>query len=199
VSAPKRKRSVDALAVPSLATKRRRVLEDPIARQPPSMFGTNNTIYQLDRNLFVTHRPPRLDAIPLDLLHPVFGEFVQNYQNNLPNTADVQLVESLQGTFPKYWDKELDQCEEFRSILAEHYKEIELSPGSVGGTTRTTDGHVSIKGLLIVVFEGKRVGGDAEVQGSMFPLTAFRARLEKLGLLGSRFPFPSIIITLIGT
>jgi len=173
-------------------------LEDPIGRQPPSAFGNNNLHHQLDQSLFITHRPPRADAVPLDLLHPVFGEFVHPAKNNLPDGSDYRLVGSLQEAISKHWDKEFDWCEEFRSILAKHYNEIVLLPGSVGATTRTTDGHININGLLIVVLEGEKVGGDAEIQGSMYPLTAFRARLEKLGLLGSPFLFPCIIITLVG-
>ena len=170
--------------MPDLAIKRRCVLKDPIGRKPPSAFGNSS--------LFVTHRPPRADVVPLDLVHSVFGEFLDDAQNGSPEEPDYQLVESLRSTMAGYWNKELEQCQLFRSILAEHYEEISLSAG-------TTNGHIDVNGFLITALEGKRVGGEAEVHGSMHFLEALRAKLDKSGLTENPFPFPCIIITLVGT
>ena len=130
---------------------------------------------KLDSRLFVTHRPPHADVVPLDLVHSVFGEFLDDTHNVDVDDSDHQLVDSLQRTMASYWSNELEQFHTFRSILTDHYKEILLSATQVGATKRTTDGHIEVDGFLITVLEGKRVGGEAELQGSMYsthpPLT----------------------------
>ena len=69
-----------------------------------------------------------------------------------------------------------------RSILTEYYKEITLSAAQAGATTHTTDGHIEVDVFFITGLEGKRVGGEAEVQGSMCSLEALRSKLDEPGL-----------------
>ena len=161
------------------------------------MFG--NSTPQLDSSRFVTHRPPRADVIPLDLVHSVFGEFPDDAQKVEVDDSDHQLVDRLRKTMASYWSDELEQCQTFRDILSDHYEEITLSAAHVGATKRTTDGHIEVKGFLITVLEGNRVGGDAELQGSMYSLEALRPKLRDLAYANNPFPFPCIIIQLVGT
>ena len=42
------------------------------------------------------------------------------------------------------------------------------------------------------------MGGEAELQGSMYSLEALRPKLEVPGLFDNPFPFPCIITTLVG-
>ena len=88
---PNLKRSASTSLVPDLAAKRRCIAKDPIAAQPPSVFG--NTTQQLDSSLFVTHRPPRADVIPLELVHSVFGEFVDDAQKVEVDSTCPQFME----------------------------------------------------------------------------------------------------------
>ena len=195
----KRQRSSSASVVPDLATKRRCVIKEYLKHAPPSAFENNNKYSQLDRSLYVTHRPPRADVIPLDLIHSVFGEFLDDAQNGCVDESDHQLVNSLRRTMAGYWNKELEQCQKFRSILATHYKEISLSTAQVGTTTCTTNGHIDVDGFLITVLEGNRVGGEADIQGSMYSREALKSKLKEPGIINNPFPFPCIIITLAGT
>ena len=141
--------------------------------------------------------PPRFDVIPLALLHPAFAEF--DKAEIMPDDLDVQLVRGLQTGMTRNWNTELNQCEEFRRILANYYTEIVLSPAQVGGIARFSDGHVDQNGLLLTVLQGKLDNGGAQVQGSMYSLTALREKLEAFNLLNRPFPFPCIIIILTGT
>ena len=184
-----------------LAAKRRRVFEDPIGRLPPSAFGDEDRHLDLDLDpgLFVTNIPPRSDAIPFSILHPVFAEFEDNAQIIEPDDADCFLVRELQTAMTREWDTELEKCEEFRGILARHYTEIVLWPAQVGGTGHVSGGHFGHNGLLVTVLEGRLNNGRAQFQGSMYILTALREKVEKLDLLNRPFHFPCIIITLDGT
>ena len=194
-----RKRPASVSVVSDLATKRRCAIKALLGCEPPPAFDNNNTYSQLNSSLYVTHRPPRADVIPLELVHSVFGEFLDDAQNGCVDESDYQLVYSLRTTMAGYWNKELAQCQRFRSILAEHYKEISLSTAQVGATTVTTKGHIEVDGFLITILEGSRVGGVAEVKGSMYSREALRSKLKEPGVIENPFPFPCIIITLVGT
>jgi len=161
------------------------------------VFGSGSRHYELDPNLFATNMPTRFELIPLGLIHPAFALF--DDAEIMPDDQDVRLVKELQTRMPQNWNTELRQCEEFRRIIAEYYKDIVLSPAHVGGTSRISDGHIDQNGLLLTVLEGKLEHGEAQVQGSMYPLTALREKLERLNLLNHPFPFPCIIIILTGT
>jgi len=141
--------------------------------------------------------PPRFDLIPFTLLHPAFAKF--DDAEIMPDDQDVHLVRELQTKMTRNWNTELNKCDEFRTILAMHYKDIVLLPAHVGGTAHISDGHFDQNGLLLTVLQGGPENGEAQVQGSMYALTALREKLEKLNLLNHPFPFPCIIIILTGT
>jgi hypothetical protein len=73
--AHKRKLS-NASAALNLATKRRRVLEDIIWHLPPPTSGNGNADYDLNQGNFVTHLRPHVDVVPLEILYPVFDNFL---------------------------------------------------------------------------------------------------------------------------
>ena len=180
--------------------KRRLVVEDSTARDPcPSELAQPQHFRKLDQSKFALHRPPKPTELPLPLLHPIFAEFVANIrdQNHEPTPEDHALVIELRKVMSEPWENEMEQSHRFRMILEKHYN-IRLTPGTVAGMRRASDGHAAIGGYMYVVFEmkGWNGNGDPEVQASLYTPKALRPAIrnekDPLDLL------PCIIVYCVG-
>ena len=169
-------------------------MDDPATlRDPPTLAQDVGT---LDRSRYAFPYPPTLDIVPLALLHPIFAEFVSNFELHNPTREDNELVSELRGAMSLEWSSEAMRCHEFRNIVAKHY-EIQLHPAGIGGTARITDGRAMVGRAVVVVCEGKEWSGKRYpgVQGCLYWLESIRKTVrdgDPLDLL------PCIIISLIG-
>ena len=179
-------------------TKRKHILEDSNAATAPS--GYSKKAHTFDESLFIFHRPPRIDTIPLTLIDPIFAEFTDNVQSCTPTAEDFALVEDLTREMPRHWESERDQCCKFRQILKEHYSEVMLEPAEIGPTRYISDGHYQINGPLLVVCEGNTWdgNGDPAVQAAGYVLAGLRQKLLPTDWVEIQDPFPCVIIYIVG-
>jgi hypothetical protein len=172
----KRKRSKSDVEDPSqpppklqqltVADQRRRVIEDPLSHCSPSLFAQDQ-YRRLDQNRFAFNRPPLLETVPLAILDPIFGSFMEETDTLKPTAADNALVLALQKVMSTVYEDERTYCAEFREIIAKHYPEVQLMAAEIGSTKYTSDGHLGVGPFLAALGEGKGWNnrGDPEVQG----------------------------------
>ena len=161
--------------------KRRLVVEDSTARvHCPSELAQPQCFRKLDQSKFALHRPLKPTELPLALLHPIFVEFVANVKHHKPNPKDHALVLELRKIMSEPWENEMEQSDQFRMILENHYG-IHLSSGTVAATRHMSYGHGAVGGHMYVVFEMKcwNGNGDPEVQASLYTLEALRPPIRK--------------------
>ncbi|CAG8606856.1 1131_t:CDS:2, partial [Paraglomus occultum] len=86
----------------------------------PSELGKTYT--QSDENpTFLNHRPPSAEGIPTELLHPVFGQFLDDCASAQPTMDDVQFAVSFSTSMLRYYNSEGDRADRLRNLFADHY------------------------------------------------------------------------------
>ena len=132
------------------------------ADKPPSTAGISKEFEKLQTGsagpVFAFCRPPSATAmIPITLLRPVFGRFVDDPQNHTPTLDDLVVVE------PKFYADGYARAAKFREILMEHGI-IMLAASEIEGSRGKTDGDLRWKGLCYLIIEAKNElgGGGAE-------------------------------------
>jgi hypothetical protein len=116
-----------------------------------------------DKVFFGCNRPPeREPAVPLALLHPVFGRFVDNTKTIAPKSEDYAIVQKLREEMCKFFVNEDTRRQALIDILRDYG--LEIYPGPVGGSGKATDGHILIKKhpKLILEVKNEIVSGGAE-------------------------------------
>jgi hypothetical protein len=97
--------------------------------------------------------PERQNDIPLTSLDSVFGEFVENCKAAQLTKDDYALANDIRSEMCQFCDNESQRrkklCDIFRSF------DIPLQPGPIGGTGRSTDGHIQTGDSLNLVVEIK--------------------------------------------
>jgi hypothetical protein len=161
-----------------IATKRFCVAMEPLLC--PSTTAVPAVYRALNPSKFDFHRPPKPEAIPLALLHPIFSRFAENAESHQPTAEDIALIQNLRSTLSQTEEKEAKTAEAIRSAFNRYYK-IRLYAATVGATARQTDGHIMNDSYMPVVLEVKRFSGqgDPAVQGALYILEAIRPILEQ--------------------
>lgn len=75
---------------------------------------------------------PSSKPIPLALVHPIFGAFVEKVDSYQPTSLDDTLVNELRESMPKEYKQEAELCQAFATTLLKHYNEIQLEATTVG-------------------------------------------------------------------
>ena len=171
------------------------------ANKPPSTAGIPKEFEKLQTEsagpVFAFYCPPSAAAtIPITLLHPVFGQFVDDRQHHTPMMDDNELVLSLSRAMSKFYVDEYARAAKFREILMEHG--IMLAASEIEGSRCKTDGDLGWKGLCYIILEAKNElgGGGAEplFEAMLYYLKSMRKRSEE----DARARLPSLIIYLSG-
>ncbi|CAG8581202.1 425_t:CDS:1, partial [Paraglomus occultum] len=58
--------------------------------------------------MFLNHRPLSSSGIPTELLHPIFGEFLDLCQNAEPTVEDYHFVNVLSEVMSEHCEKEIE-------------------------------------------------------------------------------------------
>ena len=74
----------------------------------PSEAATSKRFKQMQMKepMILCHRPPGATGIPVTLIHPVFGEFVDNCSSIIRTYADYDLVNSLSQEMADLYEEE---------------------------------------------------------------------------------------------
>jgi len=136
--------------------------------------------------------------IPPTLLHPVFGQFVDDCETYKPTTEDHQLVVELATVMSDFGPGEQErQLEaEIFHVFAKHG--IEFNSTRIVGTDIMTDGDISHRSVRYAIAVFKRdigsSGGDLYLQGGLYHLESSRNVAGEL----SNSVLPCIMIHIFG-
>src|SRR5882762_1328797 len=100
--------------------------------------------------------------IPITLLHPLFGQCIDDHQQHTPTVDDNELFWSLSRAMSKFNIDEYFRAAKFREILMEH--SIMLTVSEMEGSRCKMDGDLWWKSLCYIILEAKNQlgGGGAE-------------------------------------
>ena len=134
-------------------------------------------------------------TLSLSLLHPVFGQFMDDFRNATPSSDDQTLAVDLVNAMTDIYKKELDRQ---KAIT----KAFETSGYHMTGTridNYTTDADISFKGFRYLIAELKNEvgssGAEPYMQGSLYYLESTRTEAAK----HSSSPLPCLLMVVFGT
>jgi hypothetical protein len=99
------------------------------------------------------NRPSSLISIPVVLLHPIFGQFVDNCRDHVATPEDHKLVHKLSGQMSNYFDSEAKRRDAFVQIMSEDLGLHLIQSGVSGGYS--TNGHAVTHNHVYVITEAK--------------------------------------------
>ncbi|CAG8755582.1 12199_t:CDS:2, partial [Acaulospora colombiana] len=186
------KRKASAEANDDIPTKRACVLEDSLARSAPSDFSKQEKYKRLDPNKFAFNRPPVPQSIPLAILHSIFGQFVEETESYEPTMEDYALVRGLRMAMSTVngYSTEPQYCEEFRTVLHQHYPDVQLRASAIGSTKFISDGHLQVGKYMSSVCEAKLWDGkgDPEIQACGYMIASLRHMVNRSEDYPDKFP-----------
>jgi hypothetical protein len=159
----------------TVAAKRLRVIDDPISNCTPSLLA--QTLYtRLHQSKFALNRPPLPETLPLAILDPIFGSFMEETDTHIPTAADNALVLELRKVMSTVCDDERTFCYEFRSIVMKHYPDVQFMAARIGSSNYTSRGHLSVGKFIPAVGQGRLWNGhgDPEVQASGYYIASLQ-------------------------
>ncbi|KAG1731694.1 hypothetical protein EDB19DRAFT_2007418 [Suillus lakei] len=131
-------------------------------------------------------RPPSAaHTIPTTLLHPIFGEFMDDCQNHTPTPDDHKLVMALSAAMSGFFKDE----DERTGVI----------PGtSINYTAYNTDGDMQYKGFRYAIAEVENEIGSTKAEPHMQVLSYYIHSTTPFVKAKPAFRFPCIAITLFG-
>ena len=154
-----------------------------IPRRPPSQQAQPSNFKALQASkpgCYACCRPPsREPLLPLTLIHPVFGEFVDDIETITPMRSDYAMAFELrQATtiFTSESERRFAVYTIFRTYG------IDIHPGPVGSSENKTDGHVSSATKLGFILEIKTEIGSKGAEPSLQALAYYRVFCDEYNL-----------------
>jgi hypothetical protein len=116
-----------------------------------------------ERHTIRWNRPPSAaSSIPSTLLHPIFGEFIDDCENYEPTAADNKLVWILSAAMSGFFKDESTRASTFREILQD--SRFEAFVTKIEGTKFKTDGDIQSLGFRRAIIEIKNEIGSGRAQ-----------------------------------
>lgn len=145
--------------------QRREIVLRERKKNSPSLQARPSTFLQTqeDDSYFACNRPPhREHHVPLILLHPVFGEFIDNCKNMTPTARDHKYAKEIKESMCEIYTREGSRRSRATQILNDYG--IHFQDGTIGSTEYRTDGHTLSKNhpRLIVEVKNELSSGAAE-------------------------------------
>ncbi|KAJ3498893.1 hypothetical protein NLJ89_g10162 [Agrocybe chaxingu] len=134
------------------------------------------------------------DAIPIELLHPVFGQFMDDCKHHTPTTEDNILVEAFVKVMQKFFEKEKDRQKEI--LMAFNEASVFMKGSKIDDYS--TDGDLSVGLLRYLIAEIKNeigsTGVEPYLQGILYYLESTRDQAVRC----CTSILPCIVIALFG-
>ena len=143
------------------------------------------------------NRPPfAFHPIPVTLLHPIFGQFVDDTERIEPTAKDNKLVRDLAYVMSSFHKNETKRGEKICDALTE--SGIQLVQTSIEGISYMTDGDMQHAGYRYIIAEMKNEigssGAEPYVQASMHYLESTR----KQALAHPESVLPTLLVLFFG-
>jgi hypothetical protein len=166
----------------------------PSSQGAPSAFAE---LQRDERHTIRWNRPPSAaSSIPSTLLHPIFGEFIDDCENYEPTAADNKLVWTLSAAMSGFFEDESARASKFREILQD--SRFEAFATKIEGTKFKTDGDIQSLGFRRAIIEIKNEigsgGAQPHAQGISYYIHSTKSSVAEM----PGFRFPCILITLFG-
>jgi len=129
-----------------------------LPNKPPSQLGEPEEFFKLQGNSTVFHFERPLSAshdIPPTLLHPSFGDFLDDCERHSPTREDNMLAYDLRSGMSSYFKHEYERVDMFVKILKKHNILTQGSQIRSHGTTYKTDLDMQTNNFRFVIVEYK--------------------------------------------
>ena len=119
-------------------------------------------------------------AVPLTLLHPIFGRFVDDCGKIMPRREDYAIAHQLKEKMSEFYSTKGERRQEICEALQEYG--IPIYPGPIGTSEHKTDGHVCSCNRPILILEVKNDIGWKGAEPSLQLILCFRIFCDQHGL-----------------
>ncbi len=181
--------SVEADNVPPLPNLPLRTIRENIfknRRRTPSLEAQTPNFEKVQNDdviYYGCNRPPtREPKVPLTLLHPVFGKFVDDCKEITPIAKDYACARELKMRMCSFYPNEGERRSDFIDIFNSYG--IDIQPGHFGKSESRTDGHLLIKNHPKLVTELKNEIGWKGAEPSLEALVYYDAICRDKKLCG---------------
>lgn len=134
-----------------------------------------------DSPRILCHRPPGAMSIPVTLMHPVFGRFVDNCKESKTTHEDHEFVLNLSHAMSGFFNKEDDRADMFRQHLRQ-YCNVTFAT-KIRATNMQTDGYLETNGFFYVNTEAKNEigqgGADPLIQSTIYYINFVREQVNQ--------------------
>lgn len=163
----------------SFAESKRRFLDDEIPKNLcPSSYAHFQTFADLQKKYkqpILCHRPPGASSTPVTLLHPTFGQFVDDCKDERPTSEDFEFILKLSYYMSMFYHIERERAEMFRELITDYCGLTFIACEIDGGYT--TDGSLATGKYYYANVEAKvelGSGGEPLFQTSIYYLNMVR-------------------------
>ncbi|KAF9234386.1 hypothetical protein BU15DRAFT_52671 [Melanogaster broomeanus] len=127
--------------------------------------------------------PSAAETVPATLLHPVFGQFLEDCETHEITKQDNILTRELSAAMSTFYSDEALRAQAVRDVFAKGG--IRFTPTQIEDTKYITDGDISLDGHRFVIAEFKNevgcTGAEPYAQASLYYLEATRRYAAKMG------------------
>ena len=133
-------------------------------------------------------------ALPLSLLHPIFGEYVDDADNYVPTPDDVQFILAFVQAMANIYKVETARRQTLLTTFDDH--KIPIKPTMIGEFT--TDGDLSIGNYRFLIAEFKNEIGSTAAEPFFQAILYFLEATRKLATRHLNSVLPCIIVLIFG-
>ncbi|KAF8157793.1 hypothetical protein B0H34DRAFT_844095 [Crassisporium funariophilum] len=169
-----------------------RKAEAPSNGGEPQMFLDRQA--NTDRYIPCNRPFSRPIALPLSLLHPIFGEYVDDADNCVPTPDDVQFLLAFVKAMANIYERESDRRKTILTIFDDH--KIPIKPTMIGDFT--TNGDLSIGNYRFLIAEFKNEIGSKGAEPFFQAILSFLEATRKLATQHLNSVLPCIIVLIFG-
>ncbi|KAF8584767.1 hypothetical protein K439DRAFT_1345081 [Ramaria rubella] len=135
------------------------------------------------------NRPEEAASTPITLLHPIFGQFVDDCKVDISNPKINLFVRELAKEMCKFYDEGRSRAQKFRDLIWNHFG-IKLETADIPNTALATDGHATVGYYVYIRSEGRNEACNTKADPALQTAIYYHHHIKNVSLeiLGSRFP-----------
>lgn len=174
---------------------------DQVDKKAPSATGQPKQFATMQANAkkaIHCNRPPgATDTIPVVLLHPVFGQFLDDIESREPTTAEVNhMALDLSNAMAMFYGDENDRATKIRKCL--HDAGITLVQTVIEGEGYKTDGDMQCNRHRYVIAELKNEVGSTGAEPNAQVAAYYLESTRKLAPQCAKSPLPCFLLFIFG-
>ncbi|KDR79311.1 hypothetical protein GALMADRAFT_1233107 [Galerina marginata CBS 339.88] len=180
-----------------LAAKRERFLKKRKA-EAPSAGGNPDPFLKAqlaaDGNILCNRPHGYASTLPISLLHPVFGDFVEDAKDYVPTPDDAKFLLAFVQAMANIYTNERSRQQEIHTIFHEH--KIDINGTSIG--PYTTDGDLSFGRFRLLIAEFKNEVGSKGAEPFFQAILYFLEATRILATQHLNSVLPCILVLVFG-